>query len=63
LYRHSTFLLQGKQYGLEKLAAVVLENASLSPAEVRDAVIHHLRRHIGAQTIYDDITLVVMKQK
>ncbi len=55
--------LDGQQYGLENLAAVIRENASLSPVEVRDAVIHHLRRHIGAQKVYDDITLVVMKQK
>jgi sigma-B regulation protein RsbU (phosphoserine phosphatase) len=33
------------------------------PAEViKDMVVQDVRRHIGAQEVYDDITLVVLKQ-
>ncbi|MGK7900772.1 MAG: PP2C family protein-serine/threonine phosphatase [Hormoscilla sp.] len=54
---------QKKQYGLERLTKVVSLNWQLSAAEMRQAIITDLRQHIGQQKVYDDITLVVLKQK
>ncbi|HBB30579.1 MAG TPA: histidine kinase, partial [Cyanobacteria bacterium UBA9273] len=52
-----------QQYGLERLCEIVRLNCSRSPQEIRQAVIEDLRQHIGAQKVFDDITLVVLKQK
>jgi serine phosphatase RsbU (regulator of sigma subunit) len=30
---------------------------------IKEAVIEDVRRHIGEQKVFDDITLVVLKQK
>ncbi|MEG4353682.1 SpoIIE family protein phosphatase, partial [Microcoleus sp. LAD1_D3] len=51
------------QYGLERLWQVVVENRHRSAAEIREAVIADVRQYIGVQRVFDDITLVVMKQK
>ncbi len=54
---------QGCFYGIERLCDVV-RHYLREPAEmIRRAAIEDLRRHIGRQRVYDDITLVVMKQK
>jgi serine phosphatase RsbU (regulator of sigma subunit) len=54
--------LDDEQYGLERLCAVVQAHWP-EPAEViKDMVVQDVRRHIGAQEVYDDITLVVLKQ-
>ncbi len=51
-----------QQYGLERLANVLKAHWA-GPAEaIKQAVIADLKRFIGAQTVYDDITLVVAKQ-
>ncbi|WP_341739531.1 SpoIIE family protein phosphatase [Microcoleus sp. CAWBG640] len=50
-------------YGLKRLWQVVVENRHLSAAEIREAVIDDVRQYIGVQKVFDDITLVVMKQK
>uniref|UniRef100_A0A7C3ZY31 GAF domain-containing protein n=1 Tax=Planktothricoides sp. SpSt-374 TaxID=2282167 RepID=A0A7C3ZY31_9CYAN len=55
--------MAGVQYGLARLCEVVRQNWQLSAHEIQAQVIADLRHHIGAQTIYDDITLVVIKQK
>jgi predicted ATPase/serine phosphatase RsbU (regulator of sigma subunit)/tRNA A-37 threonylcarbamoyl transferase component Bud32 len=51
------------QYGLERLCEVVRENHQRSAEEIRHAVIEDVRQHIGEQKVFDDITLVVLKQK
>jgi predicted ATPase/serine phosphatase RsbU (regulator of sigma subunit) len=51
------------QYGLERLRQVVVENRQRTAKEIRDAAIEDVRRYIGVQKVFDDITLVVMKQK
>ncbi len=51
------------QYGIEKLCEVVRENRHKAAIEIRQAVIEDVRRHIGKQKVFDDITLVVLKQK
>ena len=53
----------GEHYGLEKLCAVVQQNWQESANNIRQAVIEDLRSHIGVEKVYDDITLVVLKQK
>lgn len=55
--------MNGEQYGLERLCEAIKQNWQGSAAEIRQAAIADVRQHIGAQTIYDDITLVVLKQK
>jgi len=51
------------QYGLERLWQVVIDNHLRSAQEIREAVIDDLRQYIGVQRVFDDITLVVIKQK
>jgi len=51
------------QYGLERLCEVVQQNWQIAAKEIRQAVIDDVRSHIGQQKVYDDITLVVIKQK
>jgi serine phosphatase RsbU (regulator of sigma subunit) len=53
----------GVQYGLDSLCAIVKQNCYKSAQDIRQSVIANLRSHIGVQKVYDDITLVVLKQK
>jgi len=53
----------GEQYGLERLCEVVSQHWSQSAEEIKEAVIADVQQHIGEQEVYDDITLVVLKQK
>jgi serine phosphatase RsbU (regulator of sigma subunit) len=50
-------------YGLDRLIEVIEINWQRSAAEIRNAVIKDVRSHIGKQKVYDDITLLVLKQK
>ncbi|MEG3899805.1 MULTISPECIES: PP2C family protein-serine/threonine phosphatase [unclassified Microcoleus] len=50
-------------YGLERLIEVIQINWQRTAAEIRHAVIKNVRSHIGEQKIFDDITLLVLKQK
>lgn len=53
----------GVQYGVENLCAIVKQSYQESAQHIRQSVIANLRSHIGVQKVYDDITLVVLKQK
>ena len=53
----------GLQYGLERLCEVVKQNWERSAREIKQIVIDDVRGHIGEQKVYDDITLLVLKQK
>ena len=53
----------GEHYGLEQLCSVVRQNWQYSADEIVRAAIADLRSHIGVEKVYDDITLVVLKQK
>ncbi|MGD1910532.1 MAG: SpoIIE family protein phosphatase [Rivularia sp. (in: cyanobacteria)] len=55
--------LHGNLYGIEKLCEIIQQNRHLTSAEIKDAVIEDLRSHIGLQEVFDDITLLVLKQK
>lgn len=52
-----------KLYGVDRLCEVIRQNVEASAMEIRQAVINDLRSHIGNQKVYDDITLLVLKQK
>ncbi|MEG4209409.1 SpoIIE family protein phosphatase [Microcoleus sp. S13_B4] len=51
-----------KQYGVEPMCEVISKNWPLSAGEIKQAVIDDLRRHIGTQKVFDDITLLVLKR-
>jgi len=51
-----------KQYGVEQMCEVISQNWHLSAGEIKQAVIDDLRRHIGSQKVFDDITLLVVKR-
>jgi serine phosphatase RsbU (regulator of sigma subunit) len=57
------FDINKAQYGLKRLWQVVVENRHRSVQEIREAVINDVRQFIGAMKVFDDITLVVIKQK
>ncbi|MEG3834840.1 MULTISPECIES: SpoIIE family protein phosphatase [unclassified Microcoleus] len=50
-------------YGLDRLIEVIKIHWQRSAAEIRHAVIKDVRSHIGEQKVFDDITLLVLKQK
>lgn len=51
------------QYGVERLCEVISENWHKSATDIKDAVIADVRRHIGIQKVFDDITLLVFKRQ
>ena len=55
--------LERIHYGLERLCHVVSQNWQRSAQEIRQIVIEDVQQHIGSQKVYDDITLLVLKQK
>ena len=55
--------LAREQYGLERLCTVVSQRW-MTPAEViKECVVKDVHQHMGAQRLYDDITLVVVKRR
>ena len=50
-------------YGLERLCDVIQSNWQSSAAQIKQIVIEDVRQHIGEQKVYDDITLLVLKQQ
>lgn len=52
-----------KQYKIERLCKNITENWHKSAGEIKDNIIKDLREHIGKQKIFDDITLLVLKQQ
>ncbi|HEY9859734.1 MAG TPA: SpoIIE family protein phosphatase [Candidatus Obscuribacterales bacterium] len=52
-----------KLYGLERLIEVAQQHWQQSAKEISRAVIEDVRSHIGQTTVYDDITLVVVKKR
>ncbi|MDJ1168854.1 AAA family ATPase [Roseofilum sp. BLCC_M154] len=51
------------QYGLERLCTVVQEYREKSADEIRERAIADVQEFIGEQKVFDDITLVVLKQR
>jgi serine phosphatase RsbU (regulator of sigma subunit) len=52
-----------KMYGLEQLCGVICCNWHLSAKEIQQAIIADVRQHIDTQKLYDDITLLILKQR
>jgi serine phosphatase RsbU (regulator of sigma subunit) len=50
-------------YGIERLCGVISRHLDQSAEAIKQAVIDDVTRYIGQQKIYDDLTLVVMKQR
>lgn len=55
--------IDGEQYGQARLCEVLREHWAQPVEAIVDAVVADVRRHIGEQVVYDDITLVVVKQQ
>lgn len=53
----------GEQYGLARLCRVVSRYWSKSAEEIKEIIIDDVREHIGNHKIYDDLTLVILKQQ
>jgi phosphoserine phosphatase RsbU/P len=53
----------GLRYGIEQFCQVISQNWQQSAEGIRQAVIDDVRRHISGHKVYDDITLLVLKQK
>ena len=53
----------GVLYGLDRLLAVLKHHSYHSAEEIRQAVIADVKGFIGLNPIYDDITLLVLKQR
>ncbi len=52
-----------EMYGLPRLHRLIAEKADLPVAEIQQAVIQDVRAFVGGHTIYDDITLVLIKRR
>lgn len=52
----------GQLYGTERLVEIIRERGGEAAVEIQAAVIADVRRHIGGGTVYDDMTLVVLKK-
>ncbi len=50
-------------YGLERLVEVVTAHRRDSAEALKCAIVDDVKRHIGTQKLYDDLTLVILRQK
>ncbi len=48
---------------MQRLCEVISHNWQYSAQEIKQAVIDDVRKFIGEQKVFDDITLVVLKQE
>jgi signal transduction histidine kinase/serine phosphatase RsbU (regulator of sigma subunit) len=55
--------LEKEEYRLERLCEVIQQNWQKTAQKIREAVIDDVRQFIGKQKMFDDITLLVLKQK
>jgi len=55
--------LEKKLYGIERLCEVVSRHWFGTAKEIQQAVIEDVRQFIGKQKVFDDITLLVLKQQ
>ncbi|MBO9998499.1 MAG: SpoIIE family protein phosphatase [Cyanobacteria bacterium SID2] len=53
----------GDLYGLDRLRDIARCHWDKSAREIRQAIVGDVRQYIGNQKVYDDITLLVLKQK
>ncbi|MEW6359960.1 MAG: GAF domain-containing SpoIIE family protein phosphatase [Planctomycetota bacterium] len=50
-------------YGDDRLMAVAAANGSLPLDRLMEACLEGVRRHVGAETLYDDVTMIAIRQK
>jgi sigma-B regulation protein RsbU (phosphoserine phosphatase) len=50
------------QYGVERLCEVIVEHHAKAAQEIKEAIIADVMAHIGANKVYDDITVLVIKR-
>src|SRR5215510_1159094 len=55
--------IAGEQYGRARLCAVVCQHWGQAADTIKEAVVADVQRHIGGHQVYDDLTLVVVKQQ
>lgn len=55
--------IENLEYGLKRLCEVVKQNWQKNAVEIQQAVIEDVRSFIGRQKVFDDITLLVLKQQ
>jgi len=55
--------LKKERYGLDRLCEVISHNWHKSSTKVKKAIVKDVRQFIGSQKVYDDITLLVLKQQ
>jgi PAS domain S-box-containing protein len=53
----------GELYGIERLCEVISQHWDQSAEAIKQAIVDDVTRYIGKQKVYDDLTLVVLKQK
>ena len=53
----------GKHYSLERLCQCISANWQQSAEGIREAIIREVHQHCAGQVLYDDITLLVLKQR
>lgn len=53
----------GLHYEIENLCSVISKQWAHPAENIKNAIIDDVRKHIGSNTVYDDITLLVLKQK
>ncbi|MBD2576413.1 SpoIIE family protein phosphatase [Oscillatoria sp. FACHB-1406] len=57
------FDLENKEYGIERLCEVLLAHHRCTSEEICQAIVEDVRRYIGKQKVFDDITMVAIKVK
>ncbi len=55
--------LENEEYGIERLCEVAKQHWRKSAKEIKQAIIDDVWQHIGEQKIFDDMTLLLLKQK
>ena len=55
--------IEGVQYGLERLCGVVVKTHRNSAEEIRQAIVDDVCNYIDRQKVFDDMTVVVIKQR
>ncbi|MDM8558858.1 AAA family ATPase [Candidatus Parabeggiatoa sp. HSG14] len=50
-------------YGIERLCKIISQNWHLSAQEIQQAIVVDVKKYIDTQKVFDDITLLVLKQK
>lgn len=55
--------IRNELYGVERLCQTLKQHWHRSANEIKQAVVDDVLRHIGEQKLFDDVTLVVLKEK